>query len=308
MGCHDGFDDCNGGASDGCETDLTTEAHCGTCDTACAPTYRFASMACELCPLALAGAEGVPLGKAHYALAVADLDGDGDRDLATTAFIGGGLAVSLNAGNGTFGPVTTYLASTSLASVVAGDFDQDADVDLAVVGDAFLGPSDLTLLLNAGNGTFKTSIPLGTSLTGLLAVGDVNGDARPDLLGFDHGLTDVKALLGTGTACFTPEAADYADDKYPFFCGLEVADLDKDGRADFVLLLSDSKTPGNRVLKFYRRNKANNGFDFLTERVFSGADLAGLTLRDFDGDGASDTAIVDKVASRLLVYMNKGGG
>jgi hypothetical protein len=44
--CDAGFDDCFGGATDGCETNLTTDvAHCGTCGNVC-PPVAFGQKAC----------------------------------------------------------------------------------------------------------------------------------------------------------------------------------------------------------------------------------------------------------------------
>lgn len=44
--CDPGFDDCSGGAADGCETNLTNDAsHCGTCATVC-PPVAFGQKAC----------------------------------------------------------------------------------------------------------------------------------------------------------------------------------------------------------------------------------------------------------------------
>jgi hypothetical protein len=43
--CRSGFGNCDGSPANGCEVDLTTDAHCGGCDTRCAASMRCSSIA-----------------------------------------------------------------------------------------------------------------------------------------------------------------------------------------------------------------------------------------------------------------------
>ncbi len=55
--CNMGFDDCFGGAADGCETNLTNDvAHCGTCGNVC-PAVPFGAKACvaSMCTIGMCG-------------------------------------------------------------------------------------------------------------------------------------------------------------------------------------------------------------------------------------------------------------
>ncbi|HEY4013476.1 MAG TPA: hypothetical protein VGM06_09065 [Polyangiaceae bacterium] len=45
--CNSGFDDCNGDALDGCETDLATDANCGQCKNVCAEGTTCQNGACS---------------------------------------------------------------------------------------------------------------------------------------------------------------------------------------------------------------------------------------------------------------------
>ncbi|MFO0587842.1 MAG: hypothetical protein U0441_09900 [Polyangiaceae bacterium] len=56
--CNMGFDDCFGGAADGCETNLTNDvAHCGSCGNVC-PPVAFGAKACvaSMCTIGMCGA------------------------------------------------------------------------------------------------------------------------------------------------------------------------------------------------------------------------------------------------------------
>ncbi len=66
--CRPGFDNCDGSANNGCETDLTTSlSHCGSCITACAPPAH-ATATCVMgrcgmgaCDTGFADCDGAPL-------------------------------------------------------------------------------------------------------------------------------------------------------------------------------------------------------------------------------------------------------
>lgn len=63
-GCATGFDDCDGQYADGCEVDLTTLAHCGTCDTVCAvangtPTCQTGSCEVRACDIGYDDCDGL---------------------------------------------------------------------------------------------------------------------------------------------------------------------------------------------------------------------------------------------------------
>jgi hypothetical protein len=102
---------------------------------------------------AAAYAGGTPL----MAVAVGDLDGDGRPDLAAAKDIGGGVAVFLNRGDGTFGaalPVAVGLGVPSTA-IAIGDLDGDGKNDLVVANQ---NGGVLSVLLNRGGGAFAGSV------------------------------------------------------------------------------------------------------------------------------------------------------
>src|SRR5262249_31984448 len=110
---------------------------------------------------------------------LADLNGDGNLDLAVTDAGAGKVSVFLGDGTGAFSaasgsPITV---GTTPHRIVAGDFKKDGIYDLAV-GTS----SDVSVLIGNGAGTFATrvSYPLGTTAADL-AVADFNSDGMADL-------------------------------------------------------------------------------------------------------------------------------
>ena len=151
------------------------------------------------------------VGTNRRALVAGDFDSDGRLDLAVAssdlgAGTGGVVSVLRGAGNGTFQEPVTIAAGINKFSdptvLVAGDFDSDGRLDLAVASsDLGAGTGTVgvvSVLRGAGDGTFQepVTIVVGTDATGVgtsstspaLVVGDFNDDGRLDL----------AAGLGTG--------------------------------------------------------------------------------------------------------------
>jgi hypothetical protein len=77
-------------------------------------------------------------------VALGDLDGDGDLDLAVASVVSEDVSVLLNRGNGTFGAAVSFPAGAFSISVAIGDFDGNGAADLAVSN---LESSDIAVLL-----------------------------------------------------------------------------------------------------------------------------------------------------------------
>jgi uncharacterized protein (TIGR03437 family) len=114
-------------------------------------------------------------------LVAADFNGDGVLDLAATlgnaSNSGGGIAVLLGKGDGTFqSPAIDPEVALALA---AADINGDKIPDL-VATDQSLGT---VVRLGNGDGTFQAATPIVTSSSQRLAIADFNGDGKPDVAG-----------------------------------------------------------------------------------------------------------------------------
>jgi len=168
-------------------------------------------------------------------LALGDLDGDGYLDLIAIRESPSKGYYGKNTGKGFFDVFTEVSLGISHATDAAiCDLDGDGDLDLAVAGD---GPDGSCVVLQDGHVTvLKMSEPTPLVLQGgvRVAVGDVNGDGRLDVVtsGDDGVAVALQSVEVRGR--FLPAYALSSE-----ACGgLALGDLDRDGRLDVCFVES----------------------------------------------------------------------
>jgi len=139
-------------------------------------------------------------------IAVADFNGDHKLDFAVANLEGVGIGVFLGNGDGTFQPGVNYATSFPEWVTAARLNGNNMDLVVANAGTS-RSVSGATVFQGNGDGTFQPgAFYPGGPLSTYIAVGDFNGDRKPDLVitDFAHGVGYVIALLNTGVVSFSP--------------------------------------------------------------------------------------------------------
>ncbi|MFN8534452.1 MAG: FG-GAP-like repeat-containing protein [Dehalococcoidia bacterium] len=238
-----------------------------------------------------------------------DFDGDSVPDLAVPVPQQRRVVVFKGLGNGALGPGIGAPALVAATELQTADLNGDGALDLVTIGPA--GAGGVAVLLGAGNGTFAPPTVYTTTASFEqqdFALGDLNGDNRPDLV---VGTTSFTAGLGVrlndGTGGFGPQ-----NDINTTFAvtGLYLADFDGDGKRDVA---AGGRPPsGDRSVGFLKGNgdgtfvtPASQLQPIETEPVRLGSENIAT---DLNGDGKLDVIFSSTTVNQLSVGLNNGSG
>ena len=191
----------------------------GRCEVAGGPVI-------PLCPPARADVSSWMLTDSASDVALADLDGDGDLDVAAVG--DGTLELAFNDGAGAFAPGGASDVGPPAPmgmQVVAADLDGDGDGELVIVD---IDSGVLTVLRGDG-GSFTVTGTVETLVAGQsLGAARVDGDAVDDIVAVAEGsdsMSTVAVLLGDGAGGLAP--------------GIQSEGVAVGGRASFVDVTQD---------------------------------------------------------------------
>jgi hypothetical protein len=176
-------------------------------------------------------------------IAVADINGDSKLDVVAISGASCGrpeclsyFSVMFGNGDGTLGPWHKYsTGGYDTASVALADVNQDGKMDVVVASlcsnTSCVGDSSVSVILGRGNGSFQPAEVFDSGASGIvsIAVSDVNGDGKPDVM-VAH--AQVGVLLGNGDGTLQ-SAKLVPTNSYPGF--IMAADLNHDGKQDMII-------------------------------------------------------------------------
>jgi PKD repeat protein len=246
-------------------------------------------------------------------LDLGDLDGDGKLDVAIANNLS--TSVSLyrnlsNSGSISLSAKVDHTTGTQPTDVAIGDVDADGKADVAVSN---LSSNNVSVLRNISvEGTIdanslvaKQDYATATSPQGV-ALADIDGDGKPDLLVPGFGTNQLSVLRNTSTAGTVDASSfaakvDFATASIP--AGVITADIDGDTKPD-VIVPNFSSTS---VSVF--RNTVTSGIDgtSLAAKVdyTLGTSPIAAAVGDLDGDGKIDLAVASQGSDFVSVLRNQ---
>lgn len=241
------------------------------------------------------------------ALAVADLDGDGQDDFifgnpsldqVSVEFGNAGAEVFQDSGDGLLAPSAVQLS----------DLNGDGRPDLVV---ANRGGNNVLVFLGRSDGTFQPLLNPATGLPGFAAgtnpagvtIQDLNDDLLPDLVVANAGSNDISILLSQGQGddfTLLPRPRIASGGSGPV--SSTVADANGDGIADILVSNSQSDTVAVLV------GLGNGFFNDRTPLVLNvGSNPQQALLGNFDGQAGLDLVSVNAGSNNLTYFANLFG-
>lgn len=253
----------------------------------------------------------VNVGRGSGTLLLADVNGDGRKDLLANHLLSKRLTIHLGDGRGGFAPARPLDFDFDPAAPLLADFNKDGHLDLAVTQ----GTRDVVhVFKGSGKGTFErtathtvTSAAEPYNKRTMHAV-DVNGDGHLDLVTANgRRRNTIGILFGDGRGGFArgPEVpVDSERDGFSVVFG----DVNGDRHLDVVSTSRvgfDDRGPGRVMVHF------GNGRGQFTRSPQSPFDTMrgprSSWLFDFNGDRHLDLGVMN-VSGQLTVYLNDGAG
>ncbi len=170
-------------------------------------------------------------------------------------------------------------------------------------GDAFDTGSTSPSVAQTVNSTMATGFQPAVSYGNLsnpvsVAFGDLNGDAKADLVIANYGSNDVAVMYGNGDGTF--QAAQYVASGISAYA-VTIYDLNGDGNPDLAIATQS----GNSIAVTF----GNGDGTFQTPVNYPvGAYPVSIALADFNGDGIADLATANAGSNNVSVLLGNGNG
>ena len=202
-----------------------------------------------------------------------------------------------------FDPRVVFASMDATFGILISDIDGDGKPDVVVAGTNILVYRNTSTSGSMTTGSFAAPVNLGVAQTSLMAIGDIDGDGKPDIAYNVGGMPDGGLVVvlrnnsSVGAISFDPGLS-FATDTATN--GLSIGDLDGDGKADIA-----AANFGAHNISVLRSISTPGTIDFQPAVSFAtGSMPITVMMADIDGDGKKDLVTSNNGDNTISVLRN----
>jgi gliding motility-associated-like protein len=242
-------------------------------------------------------------------IAIADVDGDGKKDVVVTDYNPSRISIFRNIGAGAFDPTSlaapvTLLPGGLTRDIVVADLDGDGKLDFVVAeGSTIVLIRNRTTPGMISAAMFEAKVNLPGAAPVAAAVRDLDADGKPEIVSVGSQLAVYKNVSSFGSlslASFQPFVT------FPGATtarGVAIGDIDDDDKPDIIV-----PQYGEDVVSIYHNVTTTgviNTSSFEARVNFATGDSPSkVAIADLDGDGMPDISVINDGPRNVSVFEN----